>query len=92
VLHAGGVLQDATLPKQTAAGVRAVYGPKVSRPCVHVGWIEALSIGLATLAAARSAALRLRRHAYYATKHHQCTMCAVPLLVSQLLPWCCTAS
>jgi KR domain len=31
VLHASGVLQDATLPKQTAAGVRAVYGPKVSR-------------------------------------------------------------
>ena len=30
VLHAGGVLQDATVPKQTAATVRAVYGPKVS--------------------------------------------------------------
>jgi len=29
VLHAGGVLADATLPKQTAASMHAVYGPKV---------------------------------------------------------------
>ena len=30
VLHAGGVLQDALLPNQTAAGVRAVFAPKAS--------------------------------------------------------------
>ena len=30
VLHAGGVLRDATLPNQTVAGARAVTGPKVA--------------------------------------------------------------
>ena len=29
VVHAGGVLQDASLPHQTASGLRAVCGPKV---------------------------------------------------------------
>lgn len=30
VLHAGGVLQDATLPKQTKAGIQAVFAAKVA--------------------------------------------------------------
>lgn len=32
MLHAGGVLADATLPRQTAAGMRAVFGPKARGP------------------------------------------------------------
>ena len=30
VLHAGGVLQDALVPNQTAGGMRAVFAPKVN--------------------------------------------------------------
>ena len=64
-------------PKQTAAGVRAVYGPKVRQALRSQS--EGLKLrrqGLATLAAARSAALQLRRRALSCRKHHQCTICA----------------
>jgi hypothetical protein len=30
LFHAGGVLADALVPNQTAAGVKTVFGPKVS--------------------------------------------------------------
>ncbi len=34
LMLAGGVIQDATLAKQTAASVRAVYAPKVEPFCL----------------------------------------------------------
>lgn len=38
VMHAGGVLADALVPKQSAASLRTVFGPKVlllTHACPH---------------------------------------------------------
>lgn len=73
VLHAGGVLADALLPRQTATSLRTVYAPKVSAHAVPVPPVSYLVVNRLTLPPFLSAGLWSsllgRRHLFYAACH-----------------------